>query len=119
MRPHLKPEDPRFSSGPSKKRPGWSTQVLNTASLGRSHRSTYAIERIRHMTTLMRTLLEIPENYHIAILPGSCTGAMEAALWSLLGPRPIDIITFDVFGNHWAYDILQELRLENTHVFEA
>lgn len=119
MRPQLKPEDPRFSSGPSKKRPQWTTQVLDLTSLGRSHRSAYALDRIRHMTTLIRNLLEIPENYHVAILPGSCSGAMETALWSLLGPRPVDVITFDVFGNLWAYDILNELKLENIHVFEA
>jgi len=119
MRPTDKPKDPRFSSGPAKKRPGWSSQALNIASLGRSHRSSYCLERIHHLTGLMRHLLEIPENYQIAIIPGSCSAAMETALWSLLGPRPVDIVTFDVFGNLWAYDILHELKLQNTHILEA
>lgn len=119
MQPILKPQNPRFSSGPAKKRPGWSTQNLNVASLGRSHRSVYAIERIRHLLALTKDLLEIPENYHVAIMPGSCTGAMEAALWSLLGPLPVDIIAFDVFGHLWAHEILDELQLQEARVIGA
>lgn len=119
MRPLIKPKDPRFSSGPTRKRVGWSTDALNVASLGRSHRSSYGTDRVRYLVKLTRDALEIPENYHVAILPGSCTGAMEAALWSLLGPFPIDLITFDVFGNLWVNDVLHELRLHNSRVFEA
>ena len=119
MRPSLKPQNPHFSSGPTRKRPGWSVEGINTASLGYSHRSSYGLERIRHLITLMRYVLEIPEAYHVAIMPGSCTGAMEAALWSLLGPRAVDLMAFDVFGKLWVYDVLHELRLQDVRVFEA
>ncbi len=119
MRPTLKPENPCFSSGPTSKRPGWSVELLNTASLGRSHRSPYGVERIRHLITLMRDVLDIPQDYHVAMMPGSCTHAMEAALWSLLGPKPVDFLSFDVFGKLWVHDGVQELKLKNTRVFEA
>lgn len=119
MQPILRPQNPHFSSGPTKKRPGWSSQNLNTASLGRSHRSSYGIERIRHLIVLTRDLLEIPENYHVGIIPGSCTGAMEAALWSLLGPLPVDLVAFDVFGHLWVHDVLRELQLQNIHIIDT
>jgi phosphoserine aminotransferase len=119
MRPSLKPQNPCFSSGPTRKRSGWSKEALNTVSLGRSHRSSYGIERIRHLVALTRDLLEIPDTYHVAIMPGSCTGAMEAALWSLLGPLPVDCVAFDVFGNLWVHDVLHELKVQDTRVFEA
>lgn len=119
MRPSLKPKDPRFSSGPSRKHPGWSLDKLNTQSLGRSHRSSYGLQRIHYLVALTREVLQIPESYRIAIMPGSCTGAMEAALWSLLGPLPIDLMTFDVFGDLWVHDVIRELKLPNTHVIEA
>jgi phosphoserine aminotransferase len=119
MRPLLKPQDPRFSSGPTKKRPGCSFNTLNIDSLGRSHRSSYGVARIRYLVSLMRELLEIPENYYVALLPGSCTVAMEAALWSLLGPLPIDVLSFDVFDKLWIHDILDELKLQNTKIIEA
>lgn len=119
MRPLLKPQNPQFSSGPSRKHPGWSLSALDTKSVGRSHRSSYGIERIRHLVTLTRDLLEIPQKYYVALMPGSCTGAMEAALWSLLGPVPVDLIGFDVFGSLWIHDGFYELKLQNTRVFEA
>jgi phosphoserine aminotransferase len=119
MRPALKPENPCFSSGPTRKRPEWSVGNLSTASLGRSHRSPYGVERIRYLTALTRDVLAIPEEYHVAIMPGSCTHAMEAALWSLLGPLPVDFLSFDVFGQLWAYDGVSELKLKDTHVFES
>jgi len=119
MRPLEKPKNPYFSSGPTRKRPGWSCEFLNTASLGRSHRSSYGVDRIRHLVALTRDVLEIPETYHVAIMPGSCTAAMEAALWSLLGPKPIDFVTFDVFGDLWVHDGLRELKLQDTRVFES
>ncbi len=119
MRPLLKPTNPKFSSGPTRKRPGWSVDALDTTSLGRSHRSSYGIERIRHMAALTREVLEIPPRYQILLMPGSCTAAMEAALWSLLGHLPVDFITFDVFGDLWVHDGIRELKLQDHHVFEA
>ncbi len=119
MRPFVKPENPLFSSGPTRKRPDWACKNLNLSSLGRSHRSSYGIERIRHLITLTRDVLEIPDRYDVALLPASCTGAMEAALWSLLGPLPVDFLTFDVFGELWVHDGCHELRLQNTRVFDA
>ncbi len=119
MRPLLKPQNPCFSSGPTRKRPGWSCGGLNATSLGRSHRSSYGVERVRHLVALTRDVLEIPDQYYVAILSGSCTGAMEAALWSLLGPLPVDFVTFDVFGKLWVHDGLYELKLQDTRVFES
>lgn len=119
MRPFLKPQNPSFSSGPTRKRPGWSLEALDLQSLGRSHRSPDGLERIRHLIALMRKTLEIPSDYHLAIIPGSCTGAMEAALWSLLGPQPVDFISFDVFGELWAHDGLKELKLKKTRLLKA
>ncbi len=94
-------------------------EALNLASLGRSHRSPYGLERIRHLVTLTRDVLEIPKEYSLALMPGSCTHAMEAALWSLLGPRPVDYLSFDVFGKLWVHDGIKELNLKDTRVFEA
>lgn len=119
MRPTIRPKNPKFSSGPTRKHPKWLLNNLELQSLGRSHRSSYGVERIRHLTTLVRDVLEIPPSYHIGIIPGSCTGAMEAALWSLLGPLPIDIIAFDIFGHLWSHDVIRELKLSEHHVYEA
>ena len=109
--PSLRPADPRFSSGPAAKRPGWSAQRLDRASLGRSHRAPVAHDRIAYAVTLTRELLDIPEDYRIAIVPGSDTGAVEMALWSLLGPRGVDVLTWEHFGGLWATDIIEQLQL--------
>lgn len=119
MRPSEKPRNPCFSSGPTRKRPGWSVEALNLTSLSRSHRSAYGIERIQHLVALTRDVLEIPQEYQVALMPGSCTGAMEAALWSLLGPLPVDFISLDVFGKLWVYDGMHELKLSESRHFEA
>lgn len=119
MRPSLKPVNPHFSSGPTRKRPGWDLHNLNTKSLERSHRSPYGVERIRHMVDLTREVLEIPPDYHVALMPGSCTHAMEAALWTLLGPRPVDFLSFDVFGKLWVHDGMTEMKLPGARLFEA
>lgn len=119
MRPRTKPSNPYFSSGPTRKRPGWSLENLNTASLGRSHRSSYGSDRIRYLVDLTREILEIPKDYYVGLMPGSCSGAMEAALWSLLGPLPVDFVAFDVFGHLWAYDGLTQLKLPQARVLEA
>lgn len=119
MTPTQKPLNPQFSSGPTRKRPNWSIDNLKLNLLGRSHRSAEGIERINYLVTLTREVLGIPETYYVALIPGSCTAAMEAALWSLLGPLPVDFITFDVFGELWAYDGTHELKLKNTQSISA
>lgn len=119
MRPSLKPSNPSFSSGPTRKRPGWSINNIDTTFLGRSHRSSYGVERIRYLVALTREILEIPENYYLGVMPGSCTGAMEAAMWSLLGHVPADFLIYDVFSELWAYDGLQELKLPQTNVLKG
>lgn len=119
MQPLLRPQRPNFSSGPTSKRPNWSVNELDLVTVGRSHRSSLCLDRINHLVNLTKDVLEIPETYHVGILPGSCTGAMEAAMWSLLGPRPVDFVSFDVFGDLWVQDGLKELKLENAHVLTA
>ena len=113
--PHPKPQRPFFSSGPTVKHPGWTTESLKGALLGRSHRSPAGLERIRELLSLMREILEIPEDYVLAIIPGSTTGAMECALWSLLGKLPVDVFSCDVFGDGWVYDIVSQLKILEMH----
>ena len=119
MKPNLLPENPRFSSGPCVKRPGWEPNVLESNLLGRSHRSTSAKARIREVLRLTRGLLAVPEDYHIAITPASDTGAFEMALWSLLGQRGVDLLVWDSFGAGWATDVVKELSVADVNVIEA
>ena len=117
-RPTLRPLVPLFSSGPCAKRPGWTLQTLTHAPLGRSHRAAIGKARLAEVIDRSRAVLGIPADYRIGILPGSDTGAIEAALWSLLGPRPVDVLAWDSFGQDWAIDIAEELRL-TAHVQKA
>jgi len=119
MKPSLKPINPCFSSGPTRKRPGWSLENLTSSLVGRSHRSEQGVKKIHEMVTLIRDVLEIPDGYYVALMAGSCTVAMEAAMWSLLGPLPVDFITYDIFGDLWAYDGTGELKLQNSRVLKA
>ncbi len=118
-RPAQRPLNPNFSSGPCSKRPGWSLQALQGAVLGRSHRSKEGKAKLREVIDLTREVLEIPDDYRIAIVPGSDTGAVEMALWSLLGPRGVDVFAWESFGSDWIRDIVSELRLEDRRVFDA
>lgn len=118
-RPQVRPLAPSFSSGPCTKRPGWSIQNLNLESLGRSHRSTLGRARLKLAIDLTRQILNIPEDYHIGIVAGSDTGAVEMALWSLLGPRPVDLLAWESFGSGWVNDVVKQLKLEHTTLFEA
>jgi phosphoserine aminotransferase len=117
--PGLRPANPNFSSGPCSKRPGWSPEVLGAAVLGRSHRAKVGKERIERAIALTRALLEVPDDYEVAIVPGSDTGAMEMALWSLLGPRGIDVLAWESFGAGWVTDIVKQLKLDDVRTLQA
>ncbi len=111
-RPATRPGNPNFASGPCAKRPGWSLDALRPALLGRSHRAPAAKARLAAVITGSRTLLQMPPDWRLGIVPGSDTGAVEMALWSLLGPRPVDILAFESFSEAWATDVVAQLRLD-------
>ncbi len=117
--PAMRPADPRFSSGPCKKHPGWSFSNLSNALLGRSHRSKAAKARLKEAIEQTRAVLRVPDDYRIGIVPASDTGAVEMALWSLLGPRPVDVLAWESFGKGWVTDITSQLKLDDVQVLEA
>ena len=118
-KPLMRPAVPHFSSGPCAKRPGWSLSALTDAALGRSHRSKVGKAKLKRAIELTREVLEVPPEYRIGIVPGSDTGAVEMALWSLLGPRPVTMLAWESFGEGWVNDIAKELKLEAVTVLEA
>ena len=118
-RPLIKPNHPEFSSGPCAKRPQWSLEILNDSTLGRSHRSKVAKDKLQKVIELTKSILKIPNDYLVGIVPGSDTGAIEMAMWNLLGPRPIDMLVWDSFGSDWAKDIKSQLKLENVEISKA
>lgn len=111
-RPNLKPARPWFSSGPTAKRPGWSSQTLPHELLGRGIRAPGVVARFAHGLKLTRELLQVPADWQVVYVPGSDTGAVEAALWSMLGERPVQVLAFENFGQVWATDIRDHLGLE-------
>ncbi len=117
--PAIRPANPCFSSGPTAKRPGWSVSVLEGALVGRSHRAAPAKARLAEVIERSRALLGIPEEFRVGIMPGSDTGAFEAAMWSLLGPRGVDVLVFDAFGKGWLTDIETQLRLPDVRALKA
>ncbi|MDP6485793.1 MAG: phosphoserine transaminase [Alphaproteobacteria bacterium] len=117
--PDTRPKNPLFSSGPCAKRPGWTTDVLKDACLGRSHRSEPARKKLVSVIEKSRSLLGLPEDYRLAIVPASDTGAVEMALWSLLGPRGVDVLVWESFGAGWAADVSRQLGLSDLRIFEA
>jgi phosphoserine aminotransferase len=117
--PGVRPAIPHFSSGPCAKRPGWSLQALTDAVLGRSHRSKIGKAKLKRAIDLTREVLEVPADYRIGIVPASDTGAVEMALWSLLGPRPVTMLAWESFGEGWISDVLKELKLKDTKVLKA
>ena len=119
MKPTTKPLDACFSSGPCAKRPGWTTGSLAQAALGRSHRSKLGKAKLAEVIDRTRSVLNIPANYHIGIVPASDTGAVEMAMWSLLGARGIDVLAWESFGSGWAADITKQLKLTDVRTFEV
>lgn len=111
-KPNAKPERPWFSSGPTAKRPGWSSQAIPHELLGRGIRAPEVVERFAHGLRLTRDLLQVPADWRLVYVPGSDTGAVEAAMWSMLGERPIQVLAFENFGQVWATDIRDHLKLE-------
>ena len=118
-KPTHRPENPRFSSGPCTKRKGWSLDVLKGALLGRNHRQADTLARIAESLSLTRTLLELPDDYRVALVPASDTGAVEMALWSLLGQRGVDVLAWEAFSADWVTDIVDELKLSDVRALEA
>ncbi|MGA7072585.1 phosphoserine transaminase [Bradyrhizobium sp.] len=112
-KPASRPHVPHFSSGPCAKRPGWTPQNLKDAALGRSHRAKIGKEKLKRAIDLTREVLEVPAGYRIGIVPASDTGAVEMALWSLLGARPVTAISWESFGETWTGDVINQLKLKD------
>ncbi|MBO4519951.1 MAG: phosphoserine transaminase [Alphaproteobacteria bacterium] len=119
QKPVEKPNCPNFSSGPCAKRPGWTPAVLRTDVLGRSHRSVLGRSRLKLAIDLIKEVLQVPEPYRVGIMAGSDTGAVEAALWSLLGPKGVDMFAWETFGKGWVTDVVKQLKLNDVRVFDA
>ena len=111
-KPAMRPARPEFSSGPCAKRPGWTPENLQNAVLGRSHRSKLGKARLKDAIDRTREVLEVPDDYLIGIVPGSDTGAVEMAMWSMLGPRPVQLLAFESFGKDWVTDVTKQLKLD-------
>ena len=119
QRPALRPARPEFSSGPCAKRPGWSADALRAGVLGRSHRSKPGKARLQRAIDRTREVLEVPADFLIGIVPASDTGAVEMAMWSMLGARPVQLLAFESFGKDWASDVVKQLRLTDAEVLDA
>jgi len=117
--PALRPNNANFSSGPCAKRPGWSLENLKNAALGRSHRAKIGKTKLKNAIELTREVLKVPANYRIGIVPASDTGAVEMALWSLLGPRPVDMVAWESFGSEWVTDVIKQLKLPDARTLKA
>src|SRR5499427_2736831 len=118
-KPGVRPAVPHFSSGPCAKRPGWSLQTLTDAALGRSHRAKVGKGKLKRAIDLTREILQIPADYRIGIVPASDTGAVEMALWSMLGARPVTMLAWESFGEGWVADVQKELKLKDVAVLKA
>ncbi|WP_416899836.1 MAG: phosphoserine transaminase [Minwuia sp.] len=119
QKPERRPAAPEFSSGPCAKRPGWSAEALSAAALGRSHRAAIGKAKLKDVIDRSRKLLGMPEGWVLGIVPGSDTGAVEMAMWSLLGQRPVDVLAWESFGSGWVTDITKQLKLKDVRVIEA
>jgi len=118
-KPISKPKNPNFSSGPCAKRPGWSINNLRTDTLGRSHRAKLPKQRLLDVINLTKEILQLPEDYRVGILAASDTGAIEAAMWSLLGARGVEVLAWENFGNDWVKDIKDQLKPENLTIHKV
>ncbi|MDP3899085.1 MAG: phosphoserine transaminase [Mesorhizobium sp.] len=118
-KPAVRPANPNFSSGPCAKRPGWSLAALRTDSLGRSHRARIGKTRLEQAIELTREVLQVPADYRIGIVPASDTGAVEMAMWSLLGARGVDMVAWESFGSGWVTDAVKQLKLTDARTIEA
>ena len=118
-KPAMRPARPEFSSGPCAKRPGWKVENLRGALVGRSHRSKPGKARLKEAIDQTRAVLQVPADYLIGIVPASDTGAVEMAMWSMLGERPVQVVAFESFGKDWVTDVLKQLKLKDTEVLEA
>lgn len=117
--PDVRPNNTHFSSGPCSKRPNWSLEALSDAPLGRSHRAKIGKTKLKQAIDLTREVLEVPADYRIGIVPASDTGAVEMALWSLLGPRGVDMVAWESFGSGWVSDVVKELKLPDVRKITA
>ncbi|MCB1535144.1 MAG: phosphoserine transaminase [Rhodoblastus sp.] len=117
--PGFRPANPNFSSGPCAKRPGWSLEALKDAPLGRSHRAKVGKSKLKLAIDLTREVLQVPSDYRIGIVPASDTGAVEMALWSLLGARPVDLLAWESFGEGWVTDVVKQLQLKDTRTLKS
>ena len=118
-KPGVRPAIPHFSSGPCAKRPGWSLQALTDAVLARSHRSKIGKARLKEAIDRTREVLQVPADYLIGIVPASDTGAVEMAMWSMLGPKPVQLLAFESFGKDWVTDVTKQLKLPDVEVLDA
>src|SRR6266536_2730784 len=118
-KPALRPNVPHFSSGPCAKRPGWNAQNLKDAALGRSHRAKIGKAKLKLAIELTREILEVPAGYRIGIVPASDTGAVEMALWSMLGARPVTVLAWESFGEGWVTDVVKQLKLKDVTLVKA
>ena len=117
--PEIRPANPNFSSGPCAKRPGWKLDVLQDAPLGRSHRAKVGKDKLARAIELTREVLQVPADYRIGIVAASDTGAVEMALWSLLGQRGVDMLAWESFGAGWVTDVVKQLKLPDVRRIEA
>jgi len=115
VKPTNKPSNPNFSSGPCAKRPGWDISVLKNSQIGRSHRSKECKKKLNEAIVRSKQILKLPDSYVLAIMPGSNTGALESAMWSLLGYKGVDVLAWENFGKDWVIDVLEQLKIENVN----
>ena len=118
-KPSSKPSNPNFSSGPCAKRPGWDISVLKNSQISRSHRSKECKDKLKQAIVKSKQILKLPDSYSLAIMAGSNTGALESALWSLLGYKGVDVLAWENFGKDWAIDVLEQLKIENVNTHKA
>jgi phosphoserine aminotransferase len=118
-RPDVRPANPQFSSGPCAKRPGWSLSALSGAAIGRSHRAKIGKTKLRQVIDKSAAILGMPKDWRLGIVPGSDTGAVEMALWSMLGARPVDMLAWESFGEGWVTDVVKQLKLKDARIFTA